>query len=274
MVKQASVLALKEAGAEVVAFDMDGEPSEMASALHGVHGLFVITNFWEHFDYEREIDQVKNVIKAGEMVGVQHYVWSTLEDTRPFFDSLEENERPPKIKGTYVPHFDGKGNANDLFPKVKTTILYTSFYLENLYQFGMVNNGVFTTNMANVELPVIAVNDIGNCTYVIFKNGSKYMGSEVHLAGERITPTDLMAKATKVTGLEYSYKAIDRDAYAGLGFPGADDLANMFDYFLQNPKYREALDPTEARALYPGLASVEDFFESHKKEILSVGPQA
>ena len=126
MVEQASAIALKEAGAEVVAFDMDSEPTEMASALHGVHGLFVITNFWEHFDYEREIDQVKNVIKAGEMVGVQHYVWSTLEDTRPFFDSLEENERPPKIKGTYVPHFDGKGNANDLFPKEKTTILYTS----------------------------------------------------------------------------------------------------------------------------------------------------
>lgn len=106
----------------------------MARALAGTHGLFVVTNFFEHFDAKREKGQVAAVVKAAETVGVEHYIWSTLDDTCAFFDGLPEDERPPKFPGTpyYVPHFDAKAESNSFFPRNKTTFMYVPFYIENL----------------------------------------------------------------------------------------------------------------------------------------------
>ena len=270
--KQEAAVALANAGADVVAFDMDSEPEDMAKALKGAYGLFVITNFWEHFDYHRESAQAKAVVEAGIIAGVEHFVWSTLEDTTPFFDSSEHS--PPKVNGAYVPHFDAKGQANAFFPADKSTILYTSFYLENLYQFGLVKDGVFHSNLGdNNPLPVIAVDDIGMSTYGIFKAGDMYKGKKVYLAGERVTPVELMRIASEVTGQIFSHKSIDRQVYANLGFPGSDDLANMFEYMRLNPKYSESNDPAQAKLLNRNTQSVRSFFETHKKEILSVGPK-
>lgn len=251
---------------------MDSQPKEMAKALEGVHGLFVITNFWEHFDYMREAAQAKAVVEAGEMAGVKHFVWSTLENTVPFFDATSSENQPPKVNGTYVPHFDGKGLANEYFPNDKSTILYTSFYLENLYQFGLVKNGVFQANLGDTKLPVIAVDDIGKCTYGIFKAGDKFKGESVYLAGDRLTVKDMMEIASDaIGGQPYSYKAVDRETYAGIGFPGSDDLANMFEYMRLNSKYGEALDPAQAKVLNSELMSVRSFFEMHKEEMMGVG---
>ena len=76
------------------------------------------------------------IVKAGEKAGVSHYIWSTLEDTIAFFGAVTEDQ-PPKIKDEfYVPHFDGKAAANSAFPKDKVTLFYTSFYLENFWNFG------------------------------------------------------------------------------------------------------------------------------------------
>ena len=69
--------------------------------------------------------------------GVKHVVWSTLEDTREF---VAPGSRMPVLMGKYnVPHFDGKGEANRAFIDrgLPTTLLYTSFYWDNLIHFGM-----------------------------------------------------------------------------------------------------------------------------------------
>jgi hypothetical protein len=73
---------------------------------------------------------------AAKDTGLQHVIWSTLEDTRqwvPLSDS-----RMPTLMGKYkVPHFDAKGEANGLFTAagVPTTFLLTSFI--NFIHFGI-----------------------------------------------------------------------------------------------------------------------------------------
>src|SRR5690348_15532663 len=100
-------------GVEVVQADLDDETS-LRRAFAGAHGAFCVTNFWEHFSPEREVTQAGNLARAARSAGVQHAIWSTLEDVRTYV--APGDERIPTLKGGYkVPHMDAKGEANDLF---------------------------------------------------------------------------------------------------------------------------------------------------------------
>jgi hypothetical protein len=263
--KKAAV-ALKNAGAEVVKFDMD-DPSTHGLALEGAYGVFVVTNYWEHFSVEKEKAHAKSVAEAAEKAGVRHIIWSTLEGTNDFFDSLPEEERPNKLDGYYVPHFDGKHESDVYFPPNKTTKLFTSFYLENLAGFGMVKDGVLCNNMGDSPLPVIATVDIGKCAYAIFKARHTYMGKNVYIAGDVLTCREIMAIASDVTQQEFEYQAVDRETYASFGFPGANDMANMFYFKVKNKDFVKNRDPSKAKELNPKLQSTREWMEKNVKAV-------
>jgi len=125
---------LAAAGAEVVAGNLDDVES-LKKAFAGAHGVYAVTNFWEHFSGQKEKDQAKNVAEAAKAAGVQHIVWSTLEDTRQWMPAGDT--RMPMLQDKYrVPHFDAKAEADAYFAGVPTTFLRTSFYWDNLYMFG------------------------------------------------------------------------------------------------------------------------------------------
>src|SRR5687767_864808 len=127
--------ALAAAGAEVVKADLDDVES-LKKAFAGAHGVYGVTNFWEHFSGEKEKAQAKNIADAAKAAGVKHVVWSTLEDIRQFMKP--DDTRMPMLQGSYrVPHFDAKDEANAFFAGVPTTFLRTTFYWDNLYMFGL-----------------------------------------------------------------------------------------------------------------------------------------
>ena len=144
---------------------------------------------------------------AAKQAGVQHVIWSTLEDTRRWM--ALDDDRMPTIMGKYkVPHFDGKGEANHLFidAGVPTTFLLTSFYWDNLIHFGMGprrgEDGrlAITFPMDDKKLPGIAVEDIGRSAYRIFKRGGEFIGRTVGIAGEHLTCGDMAAGLTRALG--------------------------------------------------------------------------
>ena len=127
--------ALAAKGAEVVSANLDDVES-LKRAFAGAHGVFGVTNFWEHFSAEKEKAQAKNIAEAAKAAGVKHVVWSTLEDTRQFMTA--DDKRMPMLQEKYrVPHFDAKAEANAYFSGVPATMLDTSFYWDNLFMFGL-----------------------------------------------------------------------------------------------------------------------------------------
>src|SRR4030095_6354916 len=78
-----SAKALASQGAEVVSANLDDVES-LKKAFAGAHGVYGVTNFWEHFSGEKEKAQAKNIADAAKAAGRKHVVWSTLEDTRQF----------------------------------------------------------------------------------------------------------------------------------------------------------------------------------------------
>ena len=69
------------------------KPKTSGPALEGVYSQAVcVTSFWEHFSADKEVEQAKMIVKAGEKAGVSHYIWSTLEDTIAFFGAVTEDQ--------------------------------------------------------------------------------------------------------------------------------------------------------------------------------------
>ena len=98
--------ALAKLGAEVVTANLN-DAGSLARAFAGAYGVFCLTNFWEHFSPEKEYAQAQAQAAAAKQAGVQHAIWSTLEDTRKWVP-LTDN-RMPTLMGKYkVPHLDRK----------------------------------------------------------------------------------------------------------------------------------------------------------------------
>ncbi len=158
---------LAKLGAEVVAADVDDLKS-LKRAFHGAYGAYCVTFFWAHFSPERELANATAMAQAAKDAGVQHVIWSTLEDTRKWVPLADS--RMPTLMGKYkVPHFDAKGEADHVFTDlgVPTTFLLTSFYWDNFIYFGMgPKKGpdgrlAITFPMGDKKLPGIAAEDIG-----------------------------------------------------------------------------------------------------------------
>jgi len=266
--------ALAKLGAEVVAANLDDADS-LARAFAGSYGVFCLTNFWEHFSPEKEYAQVKAQAVAAKKAGVQHAIWSTLEDTRKWVP-LTDN-RMPTLMGKYkVPHFDAKGEADQEFTKlgVPTTFLLTSFYWDNMISFGMgPKKGpdgtlAFTLPMGDKKLPCIAAEDIGKCALGIFKKGREYIGKTVAIAGEHLTGTEMAAAMTRAFGQPVRYNAVTPEQYRAFGFPGADDLGNMFQFKHDfNEAFCGPRNPSIARSLNPALLTFEAWLAQNKNRI-------
>jgi uncharacterized protein YbjT (DUF2867 family) len=226
--------ALAAAGAEGVVADLDDSAS-LESALAGSYGAFFVTNFWEHFDPDKEIQQAKNLAEAAKKAGVHHAVWSTLEDTRKWVPLSDD--RMPTLHDRYkCPHFDSKGESDAFFDPAHTTFLLTSFYWDNFIHFGMGPqpgpDGLLeiTFPMGDAKLPGIAAEDIGKCAFGIFQGGDQYLGKTVGIAGGHPTGTEMAEEFTKAIGKAVRYNDVPADVYRGFGFPGAEDLGNMFQF--------------------------------------------
>ena len=265
---------LAKLGAEVVGADLDDLES-LKRAFAGAYGAFCVTFFWAHFSPEKEIAQAKAMAQAAKHAGVQHVIWSTLEDTRRWVP-LSDN-RMPTLMGKYkVPHFDGKGEADQVFTDLglPTTFLLTSFYWDNLINFGMgPRRGpdgklALTMPMGDQKLPGIAAEDIGKCAHGIFKRGREFIGRTVGIAGEHLTGAEMAAALTKALGQEVQYNSVPPEVYRSLGFPGAEDLGNMFQFKRDfEEAFCGARNPEVARALNPALQTFDAWLARNKSRI-------
>ncbi|MGZ4328353.1 MAG: NmrA/HSCARG family protein [Solirubrobacteraceae bacterium] len=260
--------ALAAQGVEIVQADLDDEAS-LERAFAGAHGAFCVTNFWEHFSPEREKAQAGNLARAARSVGIAHAIWSTLEDVRGYVPVGDE--RIPTLSGGYkVPHMDAKGEANRFFEEagVPTTFLYTSFYWDNMISFGMGpvrgEDGVLsiTLPLADAKLPSIAAGDIGACAFGIFRQGQTWIGRSVGIAGDHLSGAELASGLEDALGEPVRYDVVTPAAYSAFGFPGADELANMFQFNTEYATdYIAARNLATSRELNPELSSYESWLE-------------
>jgi uncharacterized protein YbjT (DUF2867 family) len=261
-------------GAEVVAADVDN-PESLRKAFEGAYGAYCVTFFWAHFSPAKEMAEAKAMAEAAKTAGLRHVIWSTLEDTRKWIP-LSDNRMPTLQRKYKVPHFDAKGESNHFFTDagVPTTFLLTSFYWDNFIYFGMGpkkgSDGklAITFPMGDKKLPGIAAEDIGRCAYGIFKKGDELVGQTVAISGENLTGAQMAAVFSEVLGKEVRYNSVPPEVYRGFGFPGADDLGNMFQFKHDFEEYFSGRrSPDFSRSLNPSLQSFKMWLTQNKNAI-------
>ena len=265
---------LKKLGAEVVSGNID-EGESLNKAFEGAYGAYCVTFYWAHMSPDREISNAHNLAKAAKHAGIKHAIWSTFEDTRKKFPLSDT--RMPTLNGRFkVPHFDCKAEADHYFTDlgVPTTFLLTSFYWDNLIYFGMgPKKGAdgkysITFPMGNKKLPSMAAEDIGKCAYGIFKLENELIGKTVGIAGEHITIQKMAEILTKVLGVDIRYNDVTPDVFRSFGFPGADDMGNMFQYKRDyEDEYFKNRNLDFSRSLNPELMTFEKWAAANKNRI-------
>lgn len=265
---------LSRLGAEVVGANVD-DAGSLTRAFTGAYGTFCVTFFWDHFSVEKEMAEARNMAEAAKATGVQHVIWSTLEDTRKWVP-LGDN-RMPTLQGKYkVPHFDGKGESNQTFVGMglPVTLLNTSFYWDNFIHFGLGPKpgpdgtlGI-TFPMGDKRLPGIAAADIGKCALGIFRGKGEFIGKTVGIAGEHLTGSQLAEKLGRAIGRQVRYNDVPPDVYRGFGFPGADDMGNMFQFKRDfNDDFVGARSLELSRRLNPELQDFDAWLAANASQI-------
>lgn len=266
--------ALAQLGAEVVAANVD-DPTSLQQAFAGAYGAYCVTFFWDHFSPEKEQAQARAMAEAAQQSQLQHVIWSTLEDSRKWIP-LSDDRMPTLMEKYKVPHFDAKGESDHFFTDlgVPTTFLLTSFYWDNLIYFGMgPKRGAdgtlaFTLPMGDQPLPGIAAEDIGKCAYGIFKRGSELIGKTIGVAGEHLTGAQMAAALADALGQPVVYNAVPPEVYRTFGFPGAEDLGNMFQFNRDfSPMFCAARDLQVSRGLNPALQTFAEWLAQNKTRI-------
>jgi uncharacterized protein YbjT (DUF2867 family) len=265
---------LARLGADVVAADVD-DPESLKRAFEGAYGAYCVTFFWAHFSPEKEQAQARAMAEAAKQTDLQHVIWSTLEDTRQWVPLSDD--RMPTLMGQYkVPHFDAKGSSDHFFTDLglPVTFLLTSFYWDNLIHFGMgPKKGTdgefdFVLPMGDKRLSGIAAEDIGKCAFGIFRGGSDYIGKRVGIAGEHLTGSQMAAALSNALNSRVTYKPVPPEVYRGFGFPGAEDLGNMFQFYAEfEEEFTRARSLDTSRELNPDLLTFEAWLTKNKDRI-------
>ncbi|MDP9794273.1 uncharacterized protein YbjT (DUF2867 family) [Catenuloplanes nepalensis] len=266
--------ALAALGAEVTEATLDDEAT-LRAAFDGAYGAFLVTPYWEHRSPERELAEVANLIAAAQAAGLQHVLWSTLEDTREAIPAGDD--RMPMLDGGYrVPHFDVKGGTADaLFAKsgLPVTYLLMSFYWENLLGDLAPQrdpDGTLALHLAMGDTAVagVSMDDLGAIVVRVLQQPAETIGTTVPVATEHLTGEEIADAFGTVLGEPVAYRPPTHDQLRGFGFPGADELGNMFQYYAEFPEsYLGRRDPATVRAMHPGWHTLADFLAAHRDDL-------
>ena len=203
-------------------------------------------DYWSHGDAEREIKQLHALADAGKAAGVQHAVYSTLDDSRPH---IPLGTRMPVLQRRFnVPHYDAKAEACQHFRDIglPTTFLITSIFYESFVGEGPVApiaphradaaGGAqprlrLAFPMGGARMPAVAVGDIGKAVVAILRDPRRYIGATIGLAGDALTGEQMARAFERVLGLPCDFESPPIDDFRAAGFPGAEELANQFEFW-------------------------------------------
>jgi uncharacterized protein YbjT (DUF2867 family) len=233
-----AIALASRAHTEVREADLNDKDS-LVKAFDGCDGAFVIANFWEGMDVEKEVQHYKNATDALKEVGsMKHIVYSTLDETTipisGHFKTLHECEHEDAKGPMKVPHFDGKARCEKMFEGLPATFMITSFYLENFCTYFAFTKGedgsyTFTLPLSDVKLPYTILVDLGELAAGAFTK-PELIGQKIGQASLLASGDDLAEIFSKATGKTIKYNCVPWETFASFGFPGAEELAQMFEF--------------------------------------------
>ena len=217
--------------------DLDDVES-LKKAFAGAYGVFGVTNFWEHFSAEKEKAQAKNIAEAAKAAGVQA---RGLVDARGHAAVDAGRRHAHADAAGEVPRAalrrQGRGRRL-LRGRAGHVPAHVVLLGQPLHVRAGAEEGrrrVSTAGRSRWATPrwrASPPRTSARRAYGIFKAGDQYIGKTVGIAGESLTVEEMGQKLSKGLGIgPVKYNAVDANVYRGCGFPGADEMGNMFQVY-------------------------------------------
>ena len=240
---------LQQRGADVVQADLD-DPASIRRAVHGCHGVFGVTNFWEASF--REYDQGVNLIDAAAEAGVGHLVLSTLPSSRKVSRGA-----------IHLPHFETKARMEEhaQLRNVPFTFVHVAFYFENFLNYfppqrQPEGSYSFAFPLGDACLGAVGVEDVGGVVARIFESRAEFVNKTVEIIGDEMPAQEYAQIMSRALKRKITYSHVPRETYAAMGFPGARELADMFE-FLRVYTPSRCAHITRCRQLFPEMQRFE-----------------
>jgi len=211
---------------EVIQADLN-RPETLAAAFEGAHGVFLVTSFWgEGAD---EVEQATAAVRAAKDAGVKHFVWSTLPDVEAISGGK-----------LHVPHFTGKAKVDRIVKQAgfaNHTFVIAPFYYQNLT--GVLAPQKQADGSVGWALPLDPtvrsihmgdITELGDIVAGAFAHPDQAgHGEYLPLVGDFMSFNEIIDTLNR-QGHNFSFNQVPKEVFARL-FPGAAEIAEMFDYF-------------------------------------------
>jgi uncharacterized protein YbjT (DUF2867 family) len=243
--------ALTVRGVEVVKGDLL-DPSSLEALYKDAHGAFVVTNFWDPGQGEREEEIGAGAVNAARSAGVKHLIWSTLPDA--------EKLSAGRLK---VKHFTMKAHVDAVVRSAgfeRHAFVEAPFYFQNFQGLlapqplpGGGRGWAVPIDPAARVIHAGDITELGRTVAAAFDAGEQLAnGSYLAVCGGKYSWDDFAATLNSL-GHDVRAVRVPPDVYDGF-FPGAVETREMFQYFETHTYFGPNAQPhiEAANALVPG----------------------
>ncbi|MGO4747398.1 NmrA/HSCARG family protein [Streptomyces sp. 2MCAF27] len=242
--------ALASAGAKIVRAQME-DVSSLIDATNGAYGMFSVQptvgspGTAAGFSAEDEVRWGINVAEAARAAGVEHFVFTSVAGAdRHGSETLPQNL---VSKWRIEQHIAKLG--------LPATILRPVSFMENFTGAYALQGGALATALApEVPQQIMAVDDVGFVTALAFSRPETWIGREVALAGDELTPVQIAAAIENALGHPLPYVRIPIETIRAL----SEDFA-FANEWLNDHGYRA--DVAATRRIHPGAMNFRTWLE-------------
>lgn len=190
---------IRDAGVELVEANLDDEAS-LQAALKGIsavycHGLSADAAKPD----PQEIERAHRLARAAVDAKIEHLVYNSA-------GGAERNSG--------VSHIEQKYKVEQVFKQagLPTTMLRACLFMEEFwkkYTRPSILKGVFSFSLQpDRPLHLITTRDMGRIAAYVMKNAQKYIGQEIELAGDVLTPLQIAQSFSEAQSLPVVYREI------------------------------------------------------------------
>jgi uncharacterized protein YbjT (DUF2867 family) len=144
-----------------------------------------------------EVERAKRVAQVAKKADIKHFVY---------------NSAGGADRNSGISHIEQKYKVEQILKEagLPTTMLRACLFMEEFwkkYTRPSILKGVFPFSIQpNKPLHLITTKDMGRVAAYVIKNRDKYIGQEIELAGDLLTPKQMAAAFSKAQGIPVVYK--------------------------------------------------------------------
>lgn len=257
-------------GAEVVVVPLElGRQSQLTAALRGSHGAYLMTPPTTPASppEQPELTLGYELADAAQAAGVQHVVWSGLE-----------NVDMRTAGALWVPHFTEKALVEDYIRTLPmlSSFIHLAFFYSNILEYYVPQRGADGSLTVAIYLPpdipmpfVDPLTATGPAVLEMFDHPQTYAGRSLPVIGEVLTPRQMVDTFVRVTGHKAHYASAYTREELLQHFPSfgqneylVRELVGMTQYAVEYGYYAPERDMEWSREVDPGALTWEMFLRS------------